>query len=300
MSSTLNVVATTHNFNDRMQENGPPSAGASRPHLTDTTASVREPAIAGRFYPDDPTELGRMVRVLLDAATPTNPGLGLPKAIVAPHAGYPYSGAVAAAAYARLHGAADRIRRVVLLGPSHRVPFRGIATPATRAYRTPLGVTPIDRAALDTIRDLEGVSEFDLPHVPEHSLEAHLPFLQVVLETFQLVPLVVGEASPQQVEAVLDRLWGGPETLIVVSSDLSHFHDYDTAQRLDAETTRAIEALDENAMVPERACGCRPLAGLLRVARYRGMRVQTLDQRNSGDTAGPRDQVVGYGAWTFQ
>ncbi|MGM0553478.1 MAG: AmmeMemoRadiSam system protein B [Pseudomonadota bacterium] len=268
--------------------------------MNETIPGVREPAIAGHFYPGDPEELDRTVRALLDAATPVSPAAAAPKAIVAPHAGYPYSGPVAATAYAQLRGIAGRIRRVVLLGPSHRVPFRGVAMPASSAWRTPLGTLPVDREALDAIRDLNGVRELDLAHTPEHSLEAHLPFLQVVLGAFRLVPLVIGDASPAQVEAVLERLWGGPETLIVVSSDLSHFHDYDTACRLDQETTRAIEAFDETAMVPERACGCRPLAGLLRAARHHHLQVRTLDQRNSGDTAGPRDQVVGYGAWTFQ
>lgn len=260
---------------------------------------IREPAIAGQFYPADPTELRATVTGLLDAV-PLVADAAPPKALVAPHAGYPYSGPVAASAYARIRPLAGQVRRVVLLGPSHRVPFCGIATTTATAYRSPLGDIPVDRKSLEAIAHLPGVQALDIAHGPEHSLEAHLPFLQVALGTFELVPLVVGDASSEQVATVLDRLWGGPETLIVVSSDLSHFHDYATACRLDTASTRAIERLDEHALGPEQACGCRPLAGLLRLARQRGLTITTLDQRNSGDTAGPRDQVVGYGAWMLQ
>lgn len=262
-------------------------------------APVREPAIAGYFYPAEATELREVVNALLEAV-PNVSGAARPKALIAPHAGYPYSGPVAASAYAQLRPLGNQIRRVVLLGPSHRVPFRGIATTSATAYRSPLGDVPVEAAGLQAISGLPGVQELDAAHGPEHSLEAHLPFLQVALGDFTLVPLVVGDAPAAQVEAVLDRLWGGPETLIVVSSDLSHFHDYATASRLDAATTRAIEALDATRIGPEQACGCRPLAGLVRSARARNLGITTLDQRNSGDTAGPRDQVVGYGAWVLQ
>lgn len=261
-------------------------------------SDVREPAVAGLFYPGDPEALRCQVQGFLDdAASPVVQTI--PKALVAPHAGYRYSGAIAASAYAALGDAAARISRVVLLGPSHRVPFRGIATTSARAYRTPLGQVPINRLALESIRDLPGVAELDLAHGPEHSLEVHLPFLQQRLGAFTLVPLVVGDADARQVAAVLDRLWDGPETLIVVSSDLSHYHDYATAQGLDQETCRAIESLDETRLSPDRACGCRPLAGLLHAARARGLHARTLDLRNSGDTAGPRSEVVGYGAWAI-
>jgi MEMO1 family protein len=262
-----------------------------------TAMNIREAAVAGLFYPDDPAELRRQVLAFL-AETPVRPeSASPPKALVAPHAGYRYSGPVAASAYAALGPAADLVRRVVLLGPSHRVPFRGIATTSADAYRTPLGLVPVDRAAVAAILDLPGVTPLDLAHRPEHSLEVHLPFLQVLLHDFTLVPLVVGDAAPDTVAAVLDRLWGGRETLIVVSSDLSHYHDYQTARQLDAETCRAIEMLREDRLDPHRACGFHPLAGLLRAARARGLTLTTLDLRNSGDTAGPRSEVVGYGAW---
>ncbi|MCU0937350.1 MAG: AmmeMemoRadiSam system protein B [Gammaproteobacteria bacterium] len=259
-------------------------------------ALVRRPAVAGMFYPDDPRELRESVQALLAAAPALGPA---PKALIAPHAGYVYSGPTAAVAYARLVPARETIRRVVLLGPSHRVPFAGIAACRADVFETPLGRIPVDTGALDQIADLPQVQALDAAHLREHSLEVQLPFLQVVLRDFALVPLVVGDASPDQVAQVLDRLWGGPETLIVVSSDLSHYHDYATAQRLDRETSRLIEGLSRAELHGEQACGCRPINGLLRAARSHGLGAALLDLRNSGDTAGPRDRVVGYGAYAF-
>ena len=264
------------------------------------TTAIREPAVAGRFYPADAATLRQIVEGFLAEVSPPEADAPAPRAIVAPHAGFPFSGPVAAAAYARVRPLAGRIRRVVLLGPSHRVPFRGIATTDSAYYGSPLGDIPVDREAVDALAGLPGVQSLDAAHGPEHSLEAQLPFLQVVLGDFRLVPLVVGDASPDQVEAVLDRLWDDPGTLVVVSSDLSHFHDEATAQRLDAATQQVIERMDDTALGPEDACGCRPLAGLLRAARRRGLGITTLDRRTSADTAGPRDQVVGYGAWALQ
>jgi AmmeMemoRadiSam system protein B len=223
-----------------------------------------------------------------------------PKAVIAPHAGYVYSGPVAGRAFAALGEAAPQFRRVVVIGPGHFVPFHGIAVPSAAAFRTPLGDVPVDRDALETILDLPQVRSADRPHEPEHALEVELPFLQAVLEDFALVPLLAGEAAPAAVAEVLSWLWGGRETLIVVSSDLSHYHDYDTARRLDAGTARKIETLDESGLGPYAACGHLPIAGLLIEARRRDMRVQRLDLRNSGDTAGPKDRVVGYGAWAFR
>jgi AmmeMemoRadiSam system protein B len=222
-----------------------------------------------------------------------------PKAVIAPHAGYVYSGPVAGRAFAALNEGAPRIRRAVVIGPAHFVPFRGVAVPSADAFRTPLGDVPVDRDALETILDLPQARTADRPHEPEHALEVELPFLQAVLEDFALVPVLVGEAAPAAVAEVLSWLWGGRETLIVVSSDLSHYHDYDTARRLDAGTAGKIEALDESGLGPYAACGHLPIAGLLIEARRREMQVQRLDLRNSGDTAGQKDKVVGYGAWAF-
>ena len=259
--------------------------------------NIRPPAVAGMFYPADAGELQTLLDALLsqssaDGATP-------PKALIAPHAGYVYSGPVAASAYARLRPLREQVTRVVLLGPAHRVAFHGLAASAADAFRTPLGDIPLDRQALAQLRDLPQIRVLDQAHALEHSLEVQLPFLQSVLRSFTLVPLVVGDASFAEVAEVLERLWGGPETLIVISSDLSHYHDYATARRMDAATSRAIAALQPDRIDYEDACGRTPVGGLLATARTRGLQVDVVDLRKSGDTAGPRDQVVGYGAYVF-
>jgi MEMO1 family protein len=218
--------------------------------------------------------------------------------VIAPHAGYAYSGPVAGHAFAALREIAPRIRRAVVIGPAHFVPFRGIAVPMAEAFGTPLGDVPLDRESLEAIRDLPQVRFADAPHQPEHALEVELPFLQIILEDFSLVPLVVGEAQPAEIAELLARLWGGDETAIVVSSDLSHYHDDATAKRLDAVTAAAIEALDPT-LAPHQACGHLPIAGLLIEAKGRGIKALRLDLRNSSDTAGPSDRVVGYGSWAF-
>ena len=256
---------------------------------------IRPPAAAGLFYAGDPRRLRSTVSELLGAVEPSA-GV-LPKALIAPHAGYVYSGAVAAQAFATLREGGHSIKRVVLMGPAHFVPLRGIAAPTVEAFATPLGRVPVDRDALSAIADL--VMEADAPHAPEHSLEVELPFLQALLPSFTVVPLVIGQARPQDVAAVLRRLWGGPDTLIVISSDLSHYHNYDTARRLDAATAAAIERGDWASLGPNQACGCVAMAGLLVEAGRRSLRARRLSLCNSGDTASSRDQVVGYGAWMF-
>ena len=264
--------------------------------------TIRQPAVADQFYPGDPAELGRMLDALLaepPASASSNPGATPPKALIVPHAGYIYSGPIAATAYATLAPVRDRIRRVVLLGPSHRLPFMGLAATSADVFATPLGPVPIDRAAVERALTLPQVRLLDAAHAQEHSLEVQLPFLQRVLDAFSLVPLVVGEAAPESVAEVLDLLWGGPETLILVSSDLTHYLDYRTARRIDAQTSEAIEALRPEAIGYDQACGRAPLNGLLTLARRRGLQAETLDLRNSGDTAGSRDQVVGYGAYAI-
>jgi len=249
------------------------------------------------FYPADARQLEAAVAQYLGAARSDG---GVPKAIIAPHAGYVYSGPVAGTVYARLQPARGAITRVLLLGPSHRVGFRGLACSSADYFETPLGRIEIDRAALQSIRDLPQVHVNDAAHALEHSLEVQLPFLQQVLGAFRVVPLAVGEASAPEVSEVLERLWGGPETLIVISSDLSHYHDYATAQRMDRATSRAIESLDIDAIGYHDACGRNPVNGLLHLARRKGLRAHTIDLRNSGDTAGTRDSVVGYGAYVFE
>lgn len=259
-------------------------------------ATIREPAVAGLFYPADRATLQRTVNQLLATATPR---LAPPKALIVPHAGYVYSGPVAASGYALLAPVRAQVRRVVLLGPAHRVAFTGIALPSAATFRTPLGPVPIDRAAIAELQGLPGCRLHDQAHELEHSLEVHLPFLQQALDDFTLVPLVVGEAEPATVAAVLEQLWDGPQTLIVISSDLSHYHDYATAQVLDGATTQAIEALEPAHIGYGQACGRNPVNGLLEVARRRGLQATTVDLRNSGDTSGSRDSVVGYGTYAF-
>jgi len=259
--------------------------------------ATRPAAVAGTFYPASAPELGRQVDELLAAAAAPAKALP-PKALIAPHAGYAYSGPIAASAYAQIRSLRDRIRRVVLLGPVHRVPVRGLALPGAQRFATPLGDVEVDGAAIASLRDLPQVVESTLAHAAEHSLEVHLPFLQRLLDGFSLVPLAVGEASAEEVAEVLERLWGGDETLIVVSSDLSHYLPYDMARHIDGDTIDHLLSL-ETALDHERACGATPINGLLLAARRRGLTAELLDLRNSGDTAGDRRRVVGYAAVAF-
>ncbi len=261
-------------------------------------SQIRRAAVAGQFYDGDTARLIQDVDSLL-ANVDSHNSASRPKAIVAPHAGYVYSGPVAAEVYARLPEDGEPIRRVVLLGPSHRVGFRGIATSSAHSFATPLGNIPLDRGAIDRLSALPGVLERDDAHALEHSLEVHLPFLQRCLGEFALVPLVVGDAAPEQVAAVIESLWGGPETLIVISSDLSHYLPYSEAREKDLATAARIEALQPE-LSGDQACGCRPLNGLLTVLKRRGLSMKRVDIRNSGDTAGTRDRVVGYGAWIVE
>lgn len=259
--------------------------------------NVRNPAVAGEFYPADPIELRATVQGYLRAARSEGSS---PKAIIVPHAGYIYSGSVAASAYALLAGASQAISRVVLAGPAHWAAFDGLAVSSADGFQTALGTVPLDHDAITTILPLPQVNVSDQAHASEHSLEVQLPFLQEVLRDFTLVPLAVGQATPQEVGGVLEMLWGGPETLVVVSSDLSHYHDYQTARKLDSATAQAVEALRFEELQAENACGFSPVRGLLYVARKYGLRARTLDLCNSCDTAGPQDTVVGYGAFAFQ
>jgi AmmeMemoRadiSam system protein B len=254
---------------------------------------VREAQVAGFFYPADREELERTVKTFLLAADDEGPA---PKALIVPHAGYAYSGPVAASGYALVRGP---ITRVVLLGTAHRYQGPGLAAPSVDGFATPLGNVPVDHEAIASLRDLPFVKVLDDAHEGEHSLEVHLPFLQLLLRRFKIVPFVVGEATAAEVAQVLERLWGGEETLVVVSSDLSHYHDYDTCKRLDEGTAAAIEEKIGGVVGPRQACGCRAIGGLLEMAKRKRLRVKTVDLRNSGDIAGGREEVVGYGAFTF-
>ena len=261
-------------------------------------STVRAPAVAGLFYPREPQALARDLREFLDGTQgdPLRPGF--PKIVVVPHAGYIYSGAVAAPAYDLLRPARGIVKRVVLLGPCHRVPVRGMALPGAAAFDTPLGRIAVDQGAVARLRGLPQVVDMPEAHALEHAIEVQLPFLQAVLGDFSLVPFVVGAVRPEEVAKVLELLWGGEETLVVISSDLSHYLPYDRACAIDGETARAILGFDPR-ITHEQACGATPLAGALLVAKSRGFRASQLDVRNSGDTAGGKSRVVGYGSFAI-
>lgn len=263
----------------------------------DHSWTIRQPVHAGQFYPDDPATLRAEVgHYLAEARSPTGP---CPKALIAPHAGYMFSGPVAGSAYARLRPARTSIRRVVLIGPAHYARFPGLAASSVDAFASPLGPVRLDRDAIERLTSLPQVRILDSAHRREHCLEVHLPFLQTVLESFTLVPLLVGDAGEAEVGEVLEHAWGGPETCIIVSSDLSHRLDYATARELDRATARAIEELRSGDLDGECACGWEPIRGLLHVARRRHLSCHTIDLRNSGDTSGLRYEVVGYGAFVL-
>lgn len=255
--------------------------------------AVREPAVAGTFYPNDPVTLSSLIDTYLEGEPVSSDS---PKALIAPHAGYIYSGPVAGSAYRLLTPFHNKIKHVVLLGPSHRVGFDGMAVPHATTFRTPLGDIPLAVETINRIVSHPAINYRDDAHAAEHSLEVHLPFLQQVIDDFDLVPIVVGEASADDVADVLNTLWAGEDTLIVISTDLSHYLPYEAAQRTDANTIQKIESLKPTLRGHE-ACGCLAVNGLLQYLKANGMTIDTVDARNSGDTAGDRDRVVGYGAW---
>lgn len=258
-------------------------------------SNIRPPAVAGTFYPADASILSSDLRSLLDS----RPATGLaPKALIVPHAGYIYSGPVAASAYASLRPIASRIHRVVLLGPTHRIAVRGLAMPDADTFVTPLGPIPLDTEAMSAISSMPQITVSAAAHAFEHSLEVQLPFLQMMLHDFTLLPLAVGDASAEEVFEVLQQLWGGEETLIVISSDLSHYLPYEISRLVDNKTAQDILKLRPG-ITHDEACGATPINGLLLSARARHLTPHLLDLRNSGDTAGPRDGVVGYAGIAF-
>ena len=257
--------------------------------------NIRKAAVAGSFYEADASRLRQHIAALLGSALES--AAGAPQALIVPHAGYIYSGRTAAQAYRLVQPWADKIERVVLFGPAHRVPLRGMAVPSVEAFATPLGNVPLDRDSIQRVSSLPGVSVSDEAHRQEHSLEVQLPFLQTVLGAFKLVPVVVGHCQPEIVATVMDAMWGGAETLLVVSTDLSHFHDYDEARQLDTLTCERLRAKD-NTLSGQDACGAYALNGLMSTRHCQATQVDLVDMCNSGDTAGSRDRVVGYGAFT--
>ena len=262
------------------------------------TQEIHAAAVAGLFYPREAGELRTWIQTMFHDAGDLEVFPPTAKALIVPHAGYIYSGPVAAMAYAGLSGLKGVIRRVVLLGPTHHVLVSGLALPGVQAFETPLGRVPLDGAAVRHIQFMPQVSISPAAHAQEHSIEVQLPFLQQTLGDFQIVPLAVGDATPGEVAEVIEALWGGPETLIVVSSDLSHYLPYDLAQKVDHQTCERILELHELES-HEQACGATPVNGLLLAAQHHHLTPHLLDLRNSGDTAGDRRQVVGYAAFVF-
>lgn len=266
--------------------------------------TIQPPAVAGLFYPEEPNTLQHDVDQFLiqaqSGALTKVPARRRIKALIAPHAGYVYSGAVAAAAYTQLQKHAKEIRRVVIFAPAHRLAFRGLATSSADCFQTPLGTIAVDKAGRQQLIDsASSVHTLDGAFHQEHALEVQLPFLQRILGNFVLLPLLVGDASPLEVENVMRQCWGGPETLIVVSSDLSHFHDYDTAERMDKRTSAGIETLHPENIATGDACGRIPIKGLLLAAKEKGLQAKKVARCNSGDTTGDKQRVVGYGAYVF-
>lgn len=261
--------------------------------------NTRKTAVAGTFYPAEPEQLKLQLAHYINDAECSKK---VPKAIIAPHAGYIYSGEVAGTVYARLHAVKDVVTQVVLMGPSHRVGFQGLAVSSADQFATPLGNISVDAAAIEKISAFPFIQVLDQAHQLEHSLEVHLPFLQSVLSDFSIVPVVAGDASADQVCQLLEQFWGQQNTLIVISSDLSHFHDYETAQKMDEATTAYIERLQYEKLTSEMACGYVPIRGLLALARKNELQIKTIDLRNSADSAGTGDKgrVVGYGAYVIE
>jgi AmmeMemoRadiSam system protein B len=261
------------------------------------TKSIRKAAMAGTFYPEDGAELHHALqRYLKDGHGAGSP----PKAIIAPHAGYIYSGPVAGSAFKAWTDIRGKVDCVVLVGPSHRVVFKGIALPDADFFATPLGLLPVDKDACEKLRSLPFVRIYNAAHIHEHSVETHLPFIQETLGETPIVPLVVGDADPREVAQLIDTFWERPGVVFSISSDLSHYLTYDEARRVDADTTAAIEHNQCNRIGPDRACGWLPILGLLHVIKRRGKHARALDVRNSGDTAGDRYRVVGYGAYAVE
>ncbi len=258
---------------------------------------IRKAAVAGTFYPANPLQLHNTVSTMLEQAKTSEV---IPKALIVPHAGYIFSGPIAASAYCLLKNLKHSVSRVILLGPSHRVAFKGFACSRADQFMTPLGTIDVNTEAIKSIITLPDVEFIEQAHTYEHCLEVQLPFLQETLSHFTIVPIVTGDASPQMVCDVINKLWGGPETLVIISSDLSHYHQYDVAKSKDAVTSRQIENLEFETLHSDSACGKVAISGLLKFSRDHSLQVNNLDLRNSGDTAGDKNRVVGYGAYVIQ
>lgn len=260
--------------------------------------ATRPAAVSGSFYPAEASALQQQVDQLLKAHAVHADGR--PIALIVPHAGYQYSGAIAAQAFQQLRPWCDDIHRVLLIGPAHRAPVVGAALSSAGYFHTPLGDVVLDSQGIRELEKLPGFAIRDDAHAHEHALEVQLPFLQTVLDDFHLVPVLVGQASPELLHPMLERYWGAPHTLIVLSTDLSHFLSEEKAHHLDQRTRAAIEALDGERIGEEQACGRYPLRALMDVARHHHAHIQTLAMGTSADAGADAGRVVGYGAWLLK
>ena len=259
-----------------------------------STVSVRPAAVAGAFYPETEIELRECVAKLLKNTGEKS--LQNCRAIIVPHAGYIYSGQTAAQAFAAAQLAVNNVTRIVIIGPAHFVGIQGIVAPSFTAFHSPLGDISVDRNCINSLVDEKLIEVDDRPHIPEHSLEVELPFLQFISSNCVIVPLLVGPEGSDALVRVLSRIVN-EQTLVVVSTDLSHYHDYSTAQQMDEHTANAIEKMESKSINPSHACGCYALRGFLTYAKKLKLKIKRLDLRNSGDTGGEKYRVVGYGAW---
>jgi len=258
--------------------------------------NLRIPAHAGQYYPADAGFLEKVVdEYLTDGGTVSE----IPKAVIAPHAGFIHSGRIAGKAFAVWKAQEVRARRVVLIGPSHYYDFPGIALPDSTRFQTPLGEVQVDPAADDLKRKFRYVRVFEAAHYPEHALEVLLPFLQRAVPGAKIVPLITGRTEMSQVSAVIEEIWGGADTLLVISSDLSHNHPYEIAQKVDRQTARAIVEFDFSRLTADQACAYQAMRGFLKAAIRKEMRCSLLELRNSADASGDMSLVTGFGAFHF-
>jgi len=268
--------------------------------INDKRLTSRQASVAGSFYPKNPAQLKKTLTNLFNANEDLNIDFQTPvKAIIAPHAGYIYSGPIAAKAYSLVSTCIKGKNKITIIGPSHFVPFNGIALSTAEFFETPLGKIKVDHHAYELINRIPEVIYLDEAHAREHSIEVHLPFIQYLKKDVRIIPLAVGQTSYQKVAKVLEKFCEEKDNLIIISSDLSHYHAYGYAQKYDLQTALKIENYKCSQLGPNEACGYLAIAGLLKMAKDRKYKIKRIDLCNSGDTSGSKDTVVGYGSWFF-
>ena len=256
---------------------------------------IKQADVAGMFYPGEEASLRQMVDGFIQKALSFDLR---PRAIIAPHAGYIYSGSIAGTAYKTIAAVRDQIENVIIMSPAHRFYLRGIALHMADAFATPLGNIPVNIGIVKKIKQFSSVQWEERSFIQEHGLETHLPFIQRAFKPgIKIVPMIVGECQESEVAEILESVWEDPRNFVIISSDLSHFHSYADAKKLDRNTVDLIQNLDSQSLDTEFACGHYPICGLLNLARNRKLKIKALDIRSSGDTAGSKESVVGYGSF---